>query len=102
VAANEALQLRQQREMPMSRVSPLKAAIRPVSLAAALAGLLAVAGCSGMNDTTQRALSGGAIGATVGTVGTALTGGCVWCGAAIGGAVGVGAGLIYDQVEKSK
>lgn len=79
----------------------MRAAIRPVALAAVLAAGLTAAGCSGMNDTAQRTLSGGAIGATVGAAGTALTGGCVWCGAAIGGAVGAGAGFIYDQVEKS-
>lgn len=80
----------------------MRVPIRPVAAAAILAGLMAVTGCSGMNDTAQRTLTGGAIGATVGAVGTALTGGCVWCGAAIGGAVGAGAGLIYDHVEKSK
>lgn len=67
-----------------------------------LALSLALAGCSGMNSTEQRTLSGGAIGATVGAVGTALTGGCVSCGAAIGGAVGAGAGYLYDQNEKDK
>ena len=30
----------------------------------------------------------------------AVTGGCVWCGAVIGGAVGAGAGYVYDQVKK--
>jgi len=79
----------------------LKATIRSVSLLAVLVGLLAT-GCSSMSDTEQRTLSGGAIGATVGAAGTALTGGCVWCGAAIGGAVGAGAGYIYDQTQKSK
>jgi osmotically inducible lipoprotein OsmB len=61
---------------------------------------LATAGCSGMNHTQQRVLSGGAIGAGIGAVGTALTGGCVACGAAIGGAVGAGAGYIYDQTRR--
>jgi len=63
---------------------------------------LALAGCSGMNDTQQRTLSGGAIGAGVGAVGTVITGGCVSCGAVIGGAAGAAGGYIYDQVEKSK
>ena len=66
---------------------------------AALA-LLGTAACSNMNDTQQRTLSGGAIGAGVGTVGAAITGGCIWCGTLIGGAVGAGSGYVYDQVKK--
>lgn len=62
--------------------------------------LLSTTACSNMTDTEQRVLSGGAIGATVGTVGTIATGGCVACGAAIGGAVGAGAGYVYDQMKK--
>jgi osmotically inducible lipoprotein OsmB len=69
---------------------------------ALIAATLALTSCAGMNSTEQRTLSGGAIGATVGAVGTAVTGGCVACGAAIGGAVGAGAGYIYDQHEKSE
>jgi osmotically inducible lipoprotein OsmB len=38
---------------------------------------------------------------TIGAAGaaaiTALTGGCVWCGAAIGGAVGAGTGYVLSQ-----
>lgn len=67
---------------------------------AAMAAMLTLAGCSGLNQTQQRVLSGGAIGAGVGAAGTALTGGCVSCGAVIGGAVGAGAGYIHDQLEK--
>jgi osmotically inducible lipoprotein OsmB len=62
--------------------------------------MLATSGCANMNSTQQRTLSGGAIGAGSGAVITVLTGGCVWCGAAIGGAVGAGAGYVYDQVKK--
>ncbi len=65
-----------------------------------LAGLLGLSGCANMNSTEQRTLSGGAIGAAGGAAITALTGGCVWCGAAIGGAVGAGSGYVYDQVKK--
>ncbi|HCI46768.1 MAG TPA: hypothetical protein DFI00_05695 [Rhodospirillaceae bacterium] len=69
-----------------------------------LAGISAIcviglAGCSNMSDLEQSTLSGGAIGAGVGAVGTALTGGCVSCGAAIGGAVGAGAGYIKEKSE---
>jgi hypothetical protein len=63
---------------------------------------LALVGCSGMNSTQQRTLSGGAIGAGVGTVGTVLTGGCVWCGAVIGTGVGAAGGYIYDQAQKGR
>lgn len=69
--------------------------ILPVTLAAGLA----LAGCSGLSNTEQRVLSGGAIGAGVGAAGTLLTGGCVSCGAAIGGAIGAGAGYILDRHE---
>ena len=68
---------------------------------ALVAGLLATAGCAEMTNQQQSMLSGGAAGAAIGTVGTVLTGGCVACGAAIGGAVGVGAGYIVDQIDKN-
>lgn len=65
-----------------------------------LLSMLALAGCSDLNDTEQRMLSGGAIGAGVGAVGTVMTGGCVACGAAIGGAVGTAGGFLSDQMDK--
>ena len=65
-----------------------------------IVGMLGTAGCANMNSTEQRTLSGGAIGAGSGAVITAITGGCIWCGAAIGGAVGAGAGFVYDQIKK--
>ena len=60
-----------------------------------------LAGCTGMNDTEQRTLSGGAIGAGVGTVATLATGGCIACGAVVGGAVGAAGGYVVDQIDKS-
>lgn len=69
---------------------------RPVLIAVSL---LALTACSGMSDTQQRTVSGGAIGATVGTVGTVMTGGCLPCGAAIGGAVGAGAGYVSSKMK---
>ncbi len=62
--------------------------------------VMVLSACSGLSNTQQRVLSGGAIGTGVGVVGTALTGGCVTCGAVIGGAVGAGAGYLVDQQEK--
>ncbi len=64
------------------------------------AATLFLSACSGLSNTQQRVLSGGAIGTGVGVVGTAVTGGCVTCGAVIGGAVGAGAGYLLDQHEK--
>jgi osmotically inducible lipoprotein OsmB len=43
---------------------------------------------------TERAVSGGAIGAGIGAVGTAATGGSPWAGAAIGGAAGAVVGAV--------
>lgn len=63
-------------------------------------GLLALAGCANMDSQDQRMVSGGAIGTVVGAAGTVLTGGCVACGAAIGGALGVGAGYVVDKMDK--
>lgn len=68
----------------------------PLLLAALL---LPMAACSDMTKTQQRTVSGGAIGATVGTVGTVMTGGCIACGAAIGGAVGAGAGYLSTKIK---
>ncbi|HEX2116503.1 MAG TPA: YMGG-like glycine zipper-containing protein [Alphaproteobacteria bacterium] len=69
----------------------------------ACAGVLAlgVAGCSGMNSTEQRTLSGGALGAGAGAALGAITGGSVVGGALIGGAAGAVGGYIYDR-EKRK
>ena len=69
--------------------------IRNTAVAAILA--LGLAGCSGMNSTQQRTVSGGA---GVGALGTLATGGCVSCGTAIGAGVGAAGGYVYDQLEK--
>jgi hypothetical protein len=78
----------------------MEATLKRLVLPIVLVGALAVAGCSNMSLTEQRVLSGGAIGATAGAVTTVITGGCVSCGAAIGGVVGAGAGYIYDRMTK--
>ena len=67
-----------------------------------VASALGLSACSGLSDRDQKMLSGGAIGAGVGAVGTVITGGCVTCGAAIGGAVGAGAGYIMHENEKAR
>ncbi|MFZ4761387.1 MAG: hypothetical protein ACOYK8_01040 [Alphaproteobacteria bacterium] len=58
-----------------------------------LVGLLA--GCG--TNKSQRALSGGAIGAGVGTVGSVLTGGSPVAGAVIGGAAGALTGAMTSK-----
>lgn len=64
--------------------------------------LLSVAGCSGLNEREQRALTGGAIGAAGGAAVGLLTGGSAVTGALIGGAGGaaIGALLPRDAVKK--
>lgn len=58
-------------------------------------------GCSGMSNTQQRVLSGGAMGASGGTL-IGWAAGCPACGAAIGGAAGAAGGLVYDSYQKSR
>ena len=69
----------------------LMAAAAAVTLIAASATL----GACG-NSTSDRAISGGAIGAGVGAVGGALTGNALG-GAVVGGAVGAAAGGLTDE-----
>jgi len=59
------------------------------------------AACSGMSTTQQRALSGGAIGASSGAL-IGWAAGSPAVGAAIGGGAGVVGGLLYDQYRKSQ
>ena len=69
---------------------------------ALIVGLLALTGCADMTSQQQRMVSGGAAGAAIGAVDTVMTGGCIPCGAAIGGAVGTGAGYVIDKMDKNK
>ena len=69
--------------------------MRRIALAATMSlSLLALGACG--TSTSDRALSGGAIGAGAGAVGGALLGSPV-TGALIGGAVGAGAGAVTDS-----
>ena len=63
---------------------------------------LAIAGCSNMSNTEQRTLSGGAIGATAGAIGTAIFHGNPIWGAVGGAAVGAASGYIYDAYKKEE
>ena len=68
---------------------------RIFAVTALLGMTLALAACG---DTKgERALSGGAIGAGAGAVGSALTGGSPWTGAVIGGAAGAATGALTDK-----
>jgi uncharacterized membrane protein len=71
--------------------------MKRTTLAAALfLSLLALSACG--SSQSDRALSGGAIGAGVGAVGGALVGSPV-TGAVIGGAVGAGTGALTDEKQ---
>lgn len=61
-----------------------------------------IAGCSGLSKREQRVLSGGAIGAGVGTAGAVILGGPLVVGAAAGAAAGAVGGVIVDEIEKEK
>ena len=63
--------------------------------------VLILGGCSGMSNTEQRVLSGGAIGAGSGAL-IGWAAGCPACGAAIGGGAGMVGGYVYDRYEKSQ
>ena len=76
--------------------------MRRIALAATMSlSLLALGACG--TSTSDRALSGGAIGAGAGAVGGALLGSPLE-GALIGGAVGAGAGALTkeDQIDLGK
>lgn len=64
--------------------------------------VLAIAGCSNMNNTEQRTLSGAGIGAAAGAVGTALLHGNPIWGAVGGAAVGAASGYVYDAYKKNE
>ncbi len=73
--------------------------MRKIIGAVVLAGLLG--GCTGMNDTQQRALTGTVGGAGVGAVIGAI-GGNAGLGAVAGAAAGLAGGLVWDQVKRNE
>ncbi len=68
---------------------------------AILFSLLALSACNSLTHTQERTVMGGAAGVAAGTVGTIVLGGCVPCGAAIGGAVGAGTTYAIDKVSEA-
>lgn len=69
-------------------------------IAFSLASVL-LAGCAGMSDTQQRALTGTAIGAGSGAAIGAIAGNA-GLGAVIGAGAGLAGGLIVDQVKRNE
>jgi hypothetical protein len=63
--------------------------------------LLLIGGCAGADYTTQRTLTGGAVGAASGALIGAGAGSAA-TGAAIGGGAGLLGGYLYDQYQKSQ
>jgi len=61
--------------------------------------IVTLAGCSGMSQQEQKALSGGAIGAAGGAIIGAMAGSPA-TGAAIGGAAGAATGALWDDIKK--
>lgn len=59
--------------------------------------LMAISACG--QTKSERALSGGGIGAGVGAVGSAVTGGSPLTGAVIGGAAGAATGALTDEED---
>jgi osmotically inducible lipoprotein OsmB len=60
--------------------------------------LVTLAGCSGMTQQEQQALSGGAIGAAGGAIIGAMAGSPA-TGAAIGGAAGAATGALWNDIK---
>ncbi len=65
------------------------------------AALLVLAGCAGLTDTQQRAVTGTGAGAATGAVIGAIAGNA-GMGAAIGAGAGLLGGLVVDRVQKDK
>ena len=68
---------------------------------AIMVAALVFSGCAGMSTTQQRVLSGGAIGASGGTL-IGWAAGSPAIGAAVGGGAGMLGGYLYDQYQKSQ
>lgn len=75
--------------------------MRPRKLVAALLVGALLTGCSDMNNTQQRALTGTGIGAAGGAVLGAI-GGNAGLGALVGAGAGLAGGLLYNNVKKNE
>lgn len=63
---------------------------------------LSLSGCSGMNSTQQKTVSGAGIGAGSGAVLGAVTGGDPVTGAIVGAGVGAAAGYVIGEQDKKR
>jgi len=74
------------------------------TLAAAIlaAASLTLGACSNLDNTERRTLGGAGIGAAAGAVIGATTGAGLVTSTIVGGALGAGAGYLYDQHKKKK
>lgn len=70
-------------------------------MAFALGAVALLAGCAGMSDTQQRALTGTGIGAAGGAVIGAMAGNA-GLGAVIGAGAGLAGGLLVDKSKKNQ
>lgn len=76
--------------------------VRIISMLLVLLVVSLSAGCAGLTEQQQRALTGGAVGAAGGAALGAITGGRAMIGAAVGGVAGVVGGLVIHELEKGK
>lgn len=85
----------------MTNFRPINMHKTPVTIRRSLAVVMAcclILSLTACGSTKgERALSGAGIGAGVGAVGSAITGGSVLGGAAVGGVVGAAAGALTDE-----
>lgn len=70
---------------------------RTVMLPLSVCAVMALAACG--SSKSERAWSGAGIGAGVGAVGSAVTGGSPWTGAVIGGAAGAATGAFTTKEQ---
>lgn len=71
------------------------------TVAATLASLMLVAGCTGMSDTEQRTLTGTVGGAAAGATVGAIAGNAA-LGTGIGAAAGLAGGYLWDRHKKAE
>jgi hypothetical protein len=76
--------------------------MRNSAMVLAVLALLGTSACTNLDNTTQGALSGGAIGTAVGLAATAVAGTSLATGAIVGGAVGAAAGAYVGCQKEHK
>ena len=74
--------------------------MKQIAIVFIILAIVSTFGCSGMNNTEQKTLSGAGIGAGGGAVLGAVTGGSPVVGAVVGGGVGAVTGYILGESDK--